>query len=583
MLFVILTASAVLFLLAAYAFGSDFRELAFNRLQDDSYYYLQPAWNLPRLGFFTFDGENPTYGFQPLWMLFLSVISVFSPDRVFFLRMSVFAGGLFFCLTAVVLFFFLRRWFGPWPAVIAPVLWVANPVLAGAFITAKENALYALLFALCAWAVVRFRGVSPGRAWPAGVMLGLLVLCRVNALIPAMLFLIILYGQGVDSRGVRARRMLVAGSAMAAVLIPWCVYALLAFGTVFPNSGSAKLVDSTAALAWFAKDHIPGPAFEWIRSLLPSLQQTFLSRPEFLAVPTKAQAVSYLTGFLPDRAYGSWAGLFAFLGVPDYRGRLILLAVIAIAAVAVCLLEWRRPPGDRRTVSAVALAVFAAAGANTLSNWLLMPAYLEWGVWYAVPEFLAMILALGLVFARPLEFLAGRIRLPAIGWMTAASGAVLVLAGTVQFARTWSPKDSAVPFEATQQQAHAAAVWMEEHLPPGARIASFSAGLLGYFAPDLRVINIDGLANTPDYVDSVLTGHLLNIRGLAAEDPVRAYLAEARIGYLANVDTVDRIDRGEYLGLVDPGGGLLLYRGDRPIQWGPDAPERRMIVVELLP
>ena len=49
------TAAAVLAALVflavlCYAFGSDIRELACNRLQDDSYYYLQPAWNFSRSG-----------------------------------------------------------------------------------------------------------------------------------------------------------------------------------------------------------------------------------------------------------------------------------------------------------------------------------------------------------------------------------------------------------------------------------------------------------------------------------------------------------------------------------------------------
>jgi hypothetical protein len=95
------------------------------------------------------------------------------------------------------------------------------------------------------------------------------------------------------------------------------------------------------------------------------------------------------------------------------------------------------------------------------------------------------------------------------------------------------------------------------------------------------VINLDGLANSPAFVQSELIGHLLYGYGLAETDPLRAYLRTEQITYLANVDTIDRIDRQEYLGLVDAGQAALLYEGDIAIFWGPGEPERRMIVAGI--
>lgn len=41
---------------------------------DDSYYYLLPAINKIKLGYYTFDGINPTNGFHPLYMWFLTAL-----------------------------------------------------------------------------------------------------------------------------------------------------------------------------------------------------------------------------------------------------------------------------------------------------------------------------------------------------------------------------------------------------------------------------------------------------------------------------------------------------------------------------
>ena len=48
---------------------------------DDSFFYLRVAqWFWPA-GEFTFDGVNPTYGYQPLWQLVLCALAPLLPDR----------------------------------------------------------------------------------------------------------------------------------------------------------------------------------------------------------------------------------------------------------------------------------------------------------------------------------------------------------------------------------------------------------------------------------------------------------------------------------------------------------------------
>src|SRR5919108_4816931 len=44
---------------------------------DDTYYYLQTAWNTKILGFVTFDGINNTNGVQLLWFVIIVLISMF--------------------------------------------------------------------------------------------------------------------------------------------------------------------------------------------------------------------------------------------------------------------------------------------------------------------------------------------------------------------------------------------------------------------------------------------------------------------------------------------------------------------------
>jgi hypothetical protein len=72
-------------------------------IQDDAFYYLLPAWNCSRLGWFTFDGVTQTYGFQPLWELALVVLARLMPTRELFLRAALVAGAVLYAGTSVVL------------------------------------------------------------------------------------------------------------------------------------------------------------------------------------------------------------------------------------------------------------------------------------------------------------------------------------------------------------------------------------------------------------------------------------------------------------------------------------------------
>jgi hypothetical protein len=578
---VTIVVTALVFLaILIYAFGSDIRELACNRLQDDSYYYLQPAWNFSRGGVFTFDGEHPTYGFQPLWMIVLAALARLSPDKIFFLRACIALGGMFFCLTGLALFRLARGWTTGGRAVIAPVLWTANFSLLGAYITGKENALFAFLLI---FACIRILGrmSAPARgAWVDGVILGLMVLARVNALVPALLLLAVLGWQGAGSRPERFRRMLSAGAGLIAVLAIWCVYAQISFGAVFPNSGTAKLFGSSAALAVFLENHIPWIPHAWIEALVPQAERVLLSRPDLLVLPTKDVGISYLIGLLPDLAYGSWAGFFSFLGALDFRIKLLALAAVGIGAAGWVLLQLR---SSARAGAAVVGVILLSAAVNSAVNFLVMPEYLLWGIWYTVPETIALVLGLACLLGWPLEKLAfvkariGRI----VCGASAIAGLVLAAAGLALVWIRILPREYEIAPDGTQQEAYDAAAWMNENLPQGARVGSFSAGLLGYFGRTYQVINLDGLANTPQFAGRELTGHLLFVRGLAAVDPLRQYLQQENITYLANVDVIERIESGEYLGLVDAGGGALIYQGDHAIFWGPAEPERRMIVVRM--
>ena len=67
---------------------------------DDTYYYLQTAWNARHVGFVTFDAINPTNGVQFLWFSILYGLSFLTGDKSAFLLA---ASSLLLCYLLLLL------------------------------------------------------------------------------------------------------------------------------------------------------------------------------------------------------------------------------------------------------------------------------------------------------------------------------------------------------------------------------------------------------------------------------------------------------------------------------------------------
>jgi hypothetical protein len=504
-----------------------------------------------------------------------------------------------------------RQWLPGWRATVAPLIWLLNPPLLSQYLTGKENAVYAFLLLFSAGLVAGqlTRPLRPRAAVTTGIVIGLMVLSRVNALASAALFLAVLLVLGGGMRRTRVERAALTLLGLAVVVVPWGMYAWGSFGTILPTSGSAKLLGSWAAVAVLVNRHISWLPLDRLAGLLPASERLFLANPGALVLPTRALAESLFVAYLPDLVMG-FLGPSGTPALP-YMLRLLLLAaawlgvgtwtlVVVLQRMHSQKLAARSLPlRSRDAGAAVLLGLLLAAALNGLSNWLLLPAYLFWGLWYAVPEEIAWALvgstvlgcALGLAEAgllggtrRALGRHPGAPRMArrAVTALSAVLGGLVVALLVFRSSREWRPVGYQVMPDRTQEEVYQGVRWMNQHLPAGARAGSYSAGLLGYFAEGYTVVNLDGLANTPEFVQGELKGHLLFLRGLATEDPMVAYLDTAGIGFLANYDPTDRIAKGPYLGLAPSDRAELLYVGQGLIDWR-DGQLRRFLVARIGP
>lgn len=291
-------------LLCGYFLLSDIASLSV-RMIDDSYYYFQPAWMFSKTGRFTSNGETLTYGFQPLWTLCLAALACLTFDKTILLRAGLILAAFFFCGTGFLLYRLCREWLGRWLALIAPAIWLINPPLIDVFTNGKENALHAfLLVALLTMAYSLLKKKrSPAGFIAFGAVSGLLFLSRFNSAIAVAILTVLFLRFMPGKTGERFRGILYAALTAGLVTAPWLVYSSVALGSIFPNSGTVKLLFVKPSLALYLSHKIPFLRLDWFIPFLSLKERLWLQIPDQL-FPSASETFSYLARFIRGVSLG---------------------------------------------------------------------------------------------------------------------------------------------------------------------------------------------------------------------------------------------------------------------------------------
>jgi hypothetical protein len=505
---------------------SDYLALALST-PDDSYYYLLPAWRFKTEGFFTFDGVHPTYGFQPLFMVFLAGLSAILGSIEAVLRSALVINASLHVATAVMVGLVVHTVLSECSATVR---YLAS-LLAGAVyllgwnlfwinLTLKENSLAAFLYVLAILCLVRALGTRQERSigsdvW-LGTLIGLLILARLlpSSLLAAAVML------GVVWVCLTRRSTIIITGAMLVPLLTWGIYAQLAFGHFLPSS---MLVKAGGSGAFSAVQHWWSVGFAemfssigwyvgWAVSLLSDKDIThvlFLTRAGFLAAGVTSLAACILFAGWWSRSRGTILGLTAAS----------LAGVLAIPA----------------------LGYATSKALLTYSTWYL----------FDISAILTIACGAGLGFLgqRGLDRLPGRWANPrpilvAIGIAMIWVAAAVTEVGSYRNVQVVKWEESgcadhhgacyAFPDSSWEKTVANAALWFRSNVPlaDGERAGAFNAGVVGLLMLPKPLVNLDGLANDD------IRGEYLGRVGAWPSPTLAEYLSRERIRYV-----IDHIPR----------------------------------------
>jgi hypothetical protein len=509
----------------------------------------------------TFDGIHPTSGVQLLWFVVVAALAWFAPSKSALVTLTVCACAVLNALGHAAILGAGRQLRRPTLAVSVSALWCAVVLAGPTYLRGMENSLHAAVSWAIVWQLAAFLRNTKDRGRTSLLPLTALLVLNTWTRLDSVIVSGIVFACCVGARMVGGGSRSESAVDRARALLGPVGLALL--------GGAFQL----AAFHWMAGSVIPVSALMKSRAFTPLQEGGLSARLEELVNR------SYFDFEMPLRlppATGTvllWLGCAVVLFGPlllrgvSRRGIGSLRAVaVGLAAAAVL---WAAVPGGVTAVewlACLALTAFVAywhsirrpgeadlslplwsilAVAFVAYHALVLPLGMRPGFyspWYQAPAHVFWITSCGF-FVTVAAQLAG----DALGRRTVALGAGAVLAAgiggaVVAAARGYEP----MPMAAARYRA---ARHIDEHAPADTILASWNAGLLGYFT-NRPTINLDGLVNTIEYARSLLSGKL----------DVDRYLREQRVDYV-----IDWVVPADVLPALEPVVVFEVHPGWKPI------------------
>ena len=483
--FIIVILAVVQFIIQVSLLTKGMEYAAVSLIIDDTYYYLQTAWNAKLLGFVTFDGLHATNGVQLLWFVIIFLLAKLAKTKAILLFTTL---AVSFLLNGLCYLFILRIAAvlkQPILALFMASLWTLQSLPFRIYSMGMENSLHALVFWCVIWQstvfLIRVQNRDKPNFWGLTVVLILNAWTRLDsALLSTVLFT---FCVGMLAYTYRHNLRLFFQSHSKAITGSSF---LAGFGLIAQLTAFRLMGDSLLPVSALIKtsDAVQGSNIESIDKLVEIL---ILGMPSILhgRFPTPILVLLGISGIL--------LVILAGVSIRDHSDE-----IRAFLNLWSCLLL-----GE-----AIYHVYVALSGVE----------YSPYFIWYRSPSFIFWIITGSLIALFTFEHI--KLVMHSINfhkWAPVGCSLIIFAVAIYVFARSinFTSKLYAARYDA--------ALWIAENSPPDTVFASWNAGQLGFFS-NRTFINLDGLINNVDYYERVLKGSV----------PLADYLVENKVDYIVD-------------------------------------------------
>jgi len=490
--YIIIILAVVQFIIQMSLLTKGMQYAAVSLIIDDSYYYLQTAWNTKMLGLVTFDGLHTTNGVQLLWFVIIFLLAMLAKTKVVLLFSTLVVSFLLNGLCYLIILKIGAVLKQPVLALFMASLWALQSLPFRIYSMGMENSLHALVFWCVIWQsvvfLIRVQNKDKPNFWGLTLVLILNVWTRLDsALISAILFTfcigMLAYTYRYNLRLFLQRySKAIAGSSFLAGfgLIAQLTAFRLMGDSFLPVSALVKTNGSSRGLSIASVDKL----VEVVTLGMPSILQG--------RFPTLTLVLLGISGIL--------FVILARVAIRDHSDE-----IRAFLNLWSCFL-----------VGEIIYYVYVALSGVE---------YIPYFIWYRSPSFIFWIIT-GSLIAR-FAFVDTRlVKDPSniLKWAPVGFSLVIFAVAIYMFARSinFTSKLYATRYNA--------ALWIAENSPPDTVFASWNAGQLSFFS-NRTVINLDGVINNVDYYERVLHG----------STSLTEYLIENNVDFIVDYATYNSI------------------------------------------
>lgn len=453
-------------------------------IPDDAYLSLTLARNIAR-GLGPMYGLEHTNGFQPLYVFLMAPVFLFQGDLVTPVRIALILLAAFDTLTLLLLYRIATRWCDSrLPPIVMGLAWATNPYIISTTLNGLETAIATFLIVASLWYFtthLEADGEPKARdGLLLGALVGLAVFARVDCVLLPVSLATVLFIRWRSTRGRRTaliQPLFLLGLAAVVVNLPWILYFHHHAGDPYPVSGRAVRFLSLANV-----DQRP-TLLNWYWPMLSMAIRTIAGRNStYLGI----SAILFLVVLLRGR------------GGRELKERLQRLLPIGLFTALL--------------VAAYAFYIFT-------------PWFFDRYLYPAVVLFLLLLVVL-------LDTLMKSLRSRRVALAVCALVGVTLL--TRQMGNRWFSD-----LLASRDTSHGGymnlGLWAKGEFEEGAIVGGTQTGGLGYFADQLRIVNLDGVVNRSCY--EALVEHRVM-------DYIRRSKIEYVVGWRNNLDFLERHSAG---------------------------------------
>jgi len=431
---------------------------------DDTYYYLETAWNHKTIGFPTFDGINPTNGFHLLWYLVLYSLTFLTANKIVFLRYVISTCIIFLSIPYIFFYLIARKLRFVLLAVVLSVIWFAAYVSPQNTLLGMENTLH---LSVSVWVLyeiisvaVNIRNNNYAHLFRLTIALIVNAMTRVDSgLISVLIYVLIvflLYRRSISFSVFKCAY----GKALLVSLSVAVISAILQFGLYFywndtfiPISGIVKMSNI------FASSDI-GFVPELIRIFSFSLVQLPLSLVTQILICLTVTLYSLFI-LLRHRTQKHVAVMIAYI--------ILLISNMGYIMYVSIFTNYVRPPWYYSPVNVFWIFSISMLLTEINTNYSSRKTWLRVSIGVLTTVFLVFLVSSGI------------------------SQYFILLNKTSDYFSMFSVR-------------YRTALWIRDNIEDDVVLASWNAGQLGYFS-EHPLINLDGLINSKEYFDTVLCGN----------------------------------------------------------------------------